>query len=61
MAEVLRGVFLTTGPRTGRFEQAFAEYLGVKHVVGVMSCTAGLHLSLQALGTGRVTKSSPRR
>ncbi len=52
VAEVLRSVFLTTGPRTGKFEQAFAEYLGVKHVVGVMSCTAGLYLSLQALGIG---------
>jgi len=51
-AEVLRGIFLTTGPKTAKFEQAFAEYLGVNHVVGVMSCTAGLFLSLEALGIG---------
>ena len=50
VAEVLRSIFLTTGPRTAKFEQAFAEYLGVKHVVGVMSCTAGLFLSLEAVG-----------
>ncbi len=52
VAEVLRSVFLTTGPKTAMFERAFAEYLGVKHVVGVMSCTAGLFLSLEALEIG---------
>jgi UDP-4-amino-4-deoxy-L-arabinose-oxoglutarate aminotransferase len=52
VAEVLRSVFLTTGPKTGAFEKAFAEYLGVKHVIGVTSCTAGLHLSMQALDIG---------
>jgi dTDP-4-amino-4,6-dideoxygalactose transaminase len=47
---VLRGVFLTTGPRTASFEKAFAEYLGVKEVVAVSSCTSALFLSLVALG-----------
>lgn len=35
-----------------RFEQAFAEYLGVKHAIATSSCTGALHLSLAALGVG---------
>ena len=35
-----------------RFERAFAEYLGVRHAIALPSCTAGLHLSLAALGIG---------
>ena len=50
--KVLLSVFLTTGPRTAEFEEAFAEYLGVKYVVGLSSCTAGLFLSLKALDVG---------
>src|SRR5258708_5616392 len=33
-----------------RFERAFAEYLGVRHAIALPSCTAGLHLSLAAMG-----------
>src|SRR5438128_2518847 len=51
-ADVLRSVFLTTGPRTGTFEQQFAASLGVQHAVGVSSCTSALYLSLKALGIG---------
>lgn len=35
-----------------RFERAFAEYLGVRHAIALPSCTAGLHLSLAAMGIG---------
>ena len=35
-----------------RFEEAFADYLGVKHAVSLPSCTSGLHLALAALGIG---------
>lgn len=35
-----------------RFENAFAEYVGVKHAVSLPSCTAGLHLALAALNIG---------
>ena len=49
VSEVLRSVFLTTGPRAGRFEKMFAEYLGVSEVVSVSSCTSALFLSLAAL------------
>ncbi len=40
------------GPRTERFEQAFAEHLGCRHAVAVSSCTAALHLAYLAAGVG---------
>lgn len=48
----LRSGWITTGPRCRAFEEQFAEYIGVKHAVAVNSCTAGLHLALEALGIG---------
>ena len=50
--KVLKGIFLTTGEEVGEFEKAFAAYLGAKACIGVMSCTAALHLSLLAYGVG---------
>ncbi|HCM24524.1 MAG TPA: UDP-4-amino-4,6-dideoxy-N-acetyl-beta-L-altrosamine transaminase, partial [Ruminococcaceae bacterium] len=38
------------GPRTGRFEKKFAEYLGAKHALALNSCTAALHVSLLSAG-----------
>ena len=35
-----------------RFEEAFANYIGVKHAVSLPSCTSGLHLALAALDIG---------
>jgi perosamine synthetase len=35
-----------------RFEQAFAEVIGVSHAVAVSNGTAALHLALHALGVG---------
>jgi dTDP-4-amino-4,6-dideoxygalactose transaminase len=52
LAEVLRGPMLTTGETVAQFEQRFAQYLGVGHVLGLTSCTAALHLALLALGVG---------
>ena len=37
---------------TERFERAFADRLGAAHATTLSSCTAGLHLSLIALGIG---------
>jgi dTDP-4-amino-4,6-dideoxygalactose transaminase len=51
-ADVLRSVFLTTGPRSAAFERAFAEHLGVHNVVSLSSCTSALFLTLTALGVG---------
>ncbi|HZZ70840.1 MAG TPA: DegT/DnrJ/EryC1/StrS family aminotransferase [Pirellulales bacterium] len=46
----LRSGWLTTGPLTKRFEAAFAEAVGGKFAVAVNSCTAALHLAVEALG-----------
>jgi dTDP-4-amino-4,6-dideoxygalactose transaminase len=48
----LKSGWLGTGPRTKKFEQAFAAYKGVDPdcAVAVNSCTAALHLSLVASG-----------
>jgi dTDP-4-amino-4,6-dideoxygalactose transaminase len=50
--ETLRSGWLTMGPRTAEFEQAFADHLGIKHAVAVSSCTAALHLAYLAAGAG---------
>ncbi len=36
-----------------RFEESFAEYVGVKHALAFSSCTGALHLALLALGIGK--------
>lgn len=48
----LRSGWLGTGPKTTRFEEAFASYLGSGHTVAVNSGTAALHLSMLAAGLG---------
>ncbi len=50
VVETLRSGWLTTGPKVRAFETAFAEYIGVPHAVAVNSCTAALHLALDAIG-----------
>jgi dTDP-4-amino-4,6-dideoxygalactose transaminase len=52
LRETLGTTFLTLGPRVGVFERRLGEALGVPHVVGVSSCTLGLHMVLHALGVG---------
>jgi len=49
-ADVIRSGWLTMGPKTLEFEQGFAAYVGAKHAIGVSSCTAALHLALDAIG-----------
>lgn len=48
----MRSGWLTTGPKTKAFESAIAEYVGAKHCVALNSCTAALHLGLEAVGVG---------
>jgi dTDP-4-amino-4,6-dideoxygalactose transaminase len=52
VAETLRSGWLTMGPRTAAFEEAFAAHLGARHAVAVSSCTAALHLAYLAAGVG---------
>lgn len=46
----LRSGWLATGPRVQDLEGAFKKYLNVPHAALLTSATAGLHLSLLALG-----------
>jgi len=48
----LRSSWLTTGPRTKQFEADFCRQVGARHAVAVNSCTAALHLAVEALGLG---------
>jgi len=51
VADSLRAGWLTTGPKTRRFEKDFAAYLGSDvTALAVNSATAGLHLALEAAG-----------
>ena len=52
VVDSLRSGWITTGPKTKRFEQAFAEYLGAPAALGLSSCTAGLHTALEVAGIG---------
>jgi dTDP-4-amino-4,6-dideoxygalactose transaminase len=48
--DCLRTGWLTTGPKVKRFEEEFAHYVQHTHAVAVNSCTAALHLALEAIG-----------
>jgi dTDP-4-amino-4,6-dideoxygalactose transaminase len=52
VSESLRSGWLSMGPRTEAFEEAFGAHLGVRHAVAVSSCTAALHLAYLAAGVG---------
>jgi dTDP-4-amino-4,6-dideoxygalactose transaminase len=48
--EVLDSGWLTTGRFTAELERRFAERCGTKHALAINSCTAALHLLLEAQG-----------
>jgi dTDP-4-amino-4,6-dideoxygalactose transaminase len=50
--EVLRSGWLGTGPKCEQFERAIAAMVGTSDAISVASCTAGLYLTLRALGVG---------
>lgn len=52
VVDTLRSGWITTGPKTRRFETEFAGYLGAPAALALNSCTAGLHTSLRVLGVG---------
>jgi len=49
---VIDSGWITMGERVLAFEKRFAQLHGASYAVAVDSCTAGLHLSLAALGIG---------
>lgn len=52
IGHVLGGGSFILGKAVDAFEQDFAEYIGVKHCIGVGNGLDALHLSLRALGAG---------
>jgi len=50
VADSLRSGWLTSGPKTKQFEEAFASFVGAPHALAVNSGTAALHLALEAIG-----------
>jgi dTDP-4-amino-4,6-dideoxygalactose transaminase len=52
VVDTLRSNWITTGPKTKRFETEFAAYLGAPGALALSSCTAGMHTALAALGIG---------
>ncbi len=49
VVDSLKSGWLTTGPKTKKFEEKFAEYTGAEYAIALNSCTAALHLSLEAI------------
>jgi UDP-4-amino-4-deoxy-L-arabinose-oxoglutarate aminotransferase len=52
VVEVLRSGWITTGPKNQELEQLFCQMFGSQHAVAVCSATAGMHVTLMALGIG---------
>lgn len=52
VADVLESGWLTTGKVTAKFETEFARHCSANHALATNSCTAALHLALEALGVG---------
>jgi dTDP-4-amino-4,6-dideoxygalactose transaminase len=50
VVDTLRSGWLTTGPKTKRFESAFATRVGAPYALAVNSATAAMHLALDAIG-----------
>ena len=50
--DTLRSGWITTGPKTKRFEQMCADYLGSKHAIAFNSCTGALHVAVATAGIG---------
>lgn len=50
VAATLRSGWLTTGPKVHAFEESFKAAVHASHALAVNSCTAALHLAVEALG-----------
>jgi dTDP-4-amino-4,6-dideoxygalactose transaminase len=50
VVETLRSGWLTSGIKVKQFEEDFARYVGGVQAIAVNSCTAALHLALEAVG-----------
>lgn len=50
--DALDSEWITAGPRTERFEKAFADFVGTSDAIAVSNGTAALFLALKGLGIG---------
>ena len=53
IVETINSGWITTGPKALRFGAEFAAAVGARHGVPVNSCTAAMHLALEAVGLQR--------
>ncbi len=51
--EALESGWITTGPKVRQLEKEIAGLVGARHAVAVSSCTAAMHLALEAAGIRR--------
>lgn len=52
VCDVLKSGWITTGPKNHELEQQFCDTFGCQHAVALCSATAGMHVTLLALGIG---------
>lgn len=52
VGDVMNSGWITTGPKNVQLEQAFCQLTGNQHAIAVSSATAGMHVTLMALGIG---------
>jgi len=51
--DTLRSDWITTGPKTRKFEEDFARFVHAPGALALNSCTAGLHTALVTAGIGQ--------
>ena len=52
VVDTLRSDWITTGPKTRKFEEDFARFVHAPGALALNSCTAGLHTALVTAGIG---------
>ncbi len=52
VVDVLKSGWITTGSQNKQLEANFCQAFGCKHAIAVCSATAGMHITLMALGIG---------
>ena len=52
VVDTLRSPWITTGPKTRRFEEEFAAFIHAPGALALNSCTAAMHTALACLGIG---------
>ncbi|WP_339058070.1 UDP-4-amino-4-deoxy-L-arabinose aminotransferase [Candidatus Regiella endosymbiont of Tuberolachnus salignus] len=52
VVDVLNSGWITTGTKNQQLEEKFCQRIGCQHAISVCSATAGMHITLMALGIG---------